>query len=97
MLLLFTVVQGRLDIRDFGAQSEEDYTLQGYDYDNLQAEQKNALALNDALVAANWRTNWEDKEVYIPGNQTYHMMPIRVEELYNVTLTIDGTVKATKR
>ncbi len=38
-----------------------------------------------------------DKEVYIPKHHTFHMMPIRLEGLYGVTLTIDGTVKASKR
>ena len=99
LLLLFcTVVQSRLDIRDFGASSVENMEDLGKDFwDNLEQEQANAQALNDALIAANWTTIEEDREVYIPWNNTFHMMPIKLDYMRNVTLTIDGTVKVSKR
>ena len=55
------------------------------------------MALNDAIIAANWTDVLEDREVYIPAGHTFHMMPVKLENLYNITLTVDGTVYASKR
>ena len=47
-------------------------------------------------MAAN-STADSDRIVYIPSNKTFHMMPIEAHNLFNMTITIDGTIKASKR
>ena len=74
------------NIVDFGALADNDL---------LYAEQHNANAFNEALVAANFTA--DDRVVYVPANMTFHTMPIYANYLRNVTIRIDGTIKFSKR
>lgn len=87
-LLLQNPVEARFDIRDFGAIADDD---------SLGAEEINASAIMDAFVAANFTTAIEDREVYIPANMTFHSFPVYTQYINHLTLTIDGTLKASKR
>lgn len=49
-----------------------------------------------AIVAANY-TSDGDREVYIPTNMTFNTMPVYADYIQNLTITIDGTLKASKR
>ena len=49
----------------------------------------------DAIVAANYTAN--DREVLIPANHTFNMLPIWANDVTNITITIDGTIKCSKR
>ena len=49
----------------------------------------------DAIVQANYTES--DREVLIPANCTFHTFPIWAEDITNLTITIDGTIKASKR
>ena len=51
----------------------------------------------DAFVAANFTSVIEDREVYIPANMTFHSFPVYTQNINHLTLTIDGTLKASKR
>ena len=72
-----------LNILDFGAIPNED---------SIEAEQANAQAFADAVVAANYTTDGSPREVHIPADQTFQMMASWFEGLNNITITIDGTV-----
>ncbi len=87
-LVLQSPVAGRFDIRDFGAIADDD---------SLGAEESNASAIMDAFVAANYTLAVEDREVYIPANMTFHSFPVFTQYINHLTLTIDGTLKASKR
>lgn len=89
-LVLLTTVHAIHDIRDYGAISDDD---------SLHAERTNAQAVMDAIVAANYTEGLAegDREVLIPANCTFNMMPAYAEHLTNLTITIDGTIKASKR
>ena len=86
--LLANLAASRHNILDYGAVSGKD---------SLKAERANQDAFIKALKAANETESLNDREVYVPANMTFHSLPIRVDQLYNVTLTIDGTIKASKR
>ena len=73
------------DIRDFGALANDT---------SLNAEQTNAVALMDAIVAAN--TTTDDRTVVIPANFTFSTMPVWGNFITNVTFQIDGTLKLSK-
>ena len=75
------------DIRDYGAIANDD---------SLNAEQTNAAAFEKAILAAN-STMDSDRIAYVPSNLTFHMMPVEVHNLFNMTITIDGTIMASKR
>lgn len=49
----------------------------------------------DAIVQANYTES--DREVLIPANHTFHMLPVWADYLTNMTITIDGTIKCSKR
>ena len=85
--LLSSLVQARFDIRDFGAIANDD---------SLGAEEANAAAIMDALTAARFSSE-EQAEVYIPENMTFNSFPIYAEKIRHLTLTIDGTLRASKR
>ena len=82
------MVSARHDVRDYGAIAE---------IDSLEVEQANALAFMKALKAANETEIPQGREVYVPANMTFHMMPVYGEYITNMTITIDGTIKASKR
>ena len=82
---LATTVATAYDIRDFGALPFDD---------SLYAEQTNAQAFMDCIVAANYTA---DKTVVVPWNHTFHMMPVWAGNFTNITITIDGVIKASKR
>ena len=86
--LMATSAFARLDIRDFGAIPNDD---------SLHAERANAQAFMEAITAANYTDIAEDKEVYLPEDMTFHSMPVYAEYVRNLTITIDGTIKASKR
>lgn len=88
ILGLLSMVRARHDVRDYGAMPEDD---------SLEAEQANSLAFMRALNAANKTVNPYEREVYVPADLTFHMMPVWGEYITNMTITIDGTIKATKR
>ena len=78
----------RHDIRDYGALPDDD---------SFKAEEFNQAALSNALYAANATEGLDNREVYIPANMTFHMLPMEQSELYNITITIDGTLRLSKR
>ena len=89
--LFVTNVDALHDIRDYGALTDDD---------SLNAERVNAQAFMDAIVAANMTMGTAaegDREVLIPANCTFNMMPAYAEDLNDLTITVDGTVKASKR
>lgn len=51
----------------------------------------------EAITAANYTDVAEDKEVYLPEDMTFHSMPIYADYVHDLTITIDGTIKASKR
>lgn len=55
----------------------------------------NSQAMTRAIMAAN-QTDQDDKTVLIPYNQTFVMMPVVVNNLYNVSIVIDGQVYASQ-
>lgn len=85
--LLSSSVLGRFDIRNFGAIPDDD---------SLAAEWANSAAIMQAFVAANY-TSSEEREIYIPENMTFHSMPVSAARVNNLTIMIDGTLKASKR
>lgn len=71
---------------DFGAIS---------DNEELWAEQTNANAFNEAILAANYTQ--DDRVVYVPSGSVFYTMPIYAEYVNNVTFVIDGTIRFSKR
>jgi len=51
----------------------------------------------EALVAANYTTDGTEREVLIPQGHTFGMMACWGEEFANITITVDGNIKASKR
>lgn len=52
----------------------------------------------DAIVAANFTSgDSTERTVLVPSNFTFHMMPIWADNWTDVTITIDGTILASKR
>ena len=49
----------------------------------------------DAIVQPNYTES--DREVLIPANCTFHTFPIWAANITDMTITIDGTIKASKR
>ena len=88
LVLLLQLALARVhDIRDFGAI---------HDDDSLIAEQVNAQAFMDALVAANYTTG-PVREVLVPANHTFGMLGVWGDNFTNINITIDGTIKLSKR
>jgi len=85
--VLAASASGRLDIRDFGAVADDD---------SLAVEQANALAFNATFEAVKNADPDGDREVYVPAGMTFNIMPIWFSYITNLTLTIDGTLKASK-
>ena len=97
MKLLITLVSASLllsqafaayDIRDYGAVANDD---------SLHAEEKNTWAFLQALSAANSTDVEADREVLVPGDLTFNMLNLQAAYIKNVTITIDGTIMASKR
>ena len=80
--------RARHDIRDYGAVPNDE---------SFKAEMLNQAAFEIAIEAANATESMSDREVYVPGNMTFNMFPIDSSNLYNLTITIDGTVRMSKR
>ena len=88
-ILYLSQVQCKVqNILDFGAIPDDD---------SLKAEQVNAQAFMDALVAANYTTDGTEREVLVPSGHTFGMMAVWGDEFTNITITIDGNIKASKR
>lgn len=87
LTLVVASASGRLDIRDFGAVADDD---------SLAVEQANALAFNATFQAVYNADPDGDREVYVPAGMTFNIMPIWFSDITNLTLTIDGTLKASK-
>jgi polygalacturonase len=51
----------------------------------------------DALAAASSAEDPKEREVYVPEDMTFHMMPVWGSDMSNMTIMIDGTIKASKR
>jgi len=51
----------------------------------------------DALVAANYTLDGTEREVLIPYNHTFGMMAVWAENFTDITITVDGTLKLSKR
>ena len=83
-----TLVAARFNILDFGAVSNDD---------SLKAEHANQHAIKKALEAANETDDSSQREVHVPTNMTFSCLPIIENNLTDITLTIDGTIKASKR
>lgn len=66
------------------------------DDDSLAVEQANALASNATFEAVKNSDPDGDLEVYVPAGMTFNIMPIWFSYITNLTLTIDGTLKASK-
>lgn len=64
------------------------------DSDTMAAEQTNAQAFMDALVAANYTT---DREVLVPAGHNFNMFAVWGRYVNNITITIDGNITASKR
>lgn len=50
----------------------------------------------DAIVAANFTTD-AVREVIVPGNHTWGMLGVWADNFTNINITIDGTIKLSKR
>lgn len=50
----------------------------------------------DAIVAANFTTD-AVREVIVPGNHTWGMFGVWADNFTNINITIDGTIKLSKR
>ena len=87
-LLILSSLTSAFDIRDFGAVANDT---------SLGAEQKNAQALMDAIVAANTTTTVDERVVLVPANLTFNTMPVWAANVTNVVFQIDGTLRLSKR
>jgi len=88
MLVLACTAWARHDIRDYGAIANDE---------SYNAELVNQEAFKRALVAANSTSEKEDREVYVPTGLSFNLMPVWGNYLRDLTITIDGTIKASKR
>ena len=59
------------------------------------AEVTNSMAIQEAILAANSDDN-DDRVVEIPAGMTFSSLPIRSDNLKDVTIQIDGTLLASK-
>lgn len=83
---LFTnLAKGVHDIRDYGAVPDLTDTASAF---------KNGDAIAAAINAANATAS--DREVLVPANYTFTFMPVTVADLVNLTITVDGTLLASK-
>lgn len=77
------------NIMDYGAMANND---------SLRAERANSKAFGKALIAANSTADFSEREVLVPSNMTFHMLAIEeLDNWANVNVTIDGTIKLSKR
>jgi hypothetical protein len=83
--LFANVARGVHNILDYGAVPDLEDTATAY---------KNGDAIYAALYAANATST--DREVYVPGNTTFTFMPVQAADLVNVTITVNGTLLASK-
>ena len=89
LAFLVSASLARHNILDYGAVP---------DSDKLKDEKANAKAFYDAVVAANSTETLADREVYVPANMSFSMMAVdELDNWSNVVVTIDGTIKLSKR
>ena len=89
LAFLISTSLARHSILDYGAVA---------DSDSLRHEKVNAKAFYDAVVAANSTETLADREVFVPANMTFSMMAVdELDYWTNVVITIDGTIKLSKR
>ena len=86
-LLIVSSLTRAFDIRDFGAVANDT---------SHYAEQTNAQALMDAIVAANTTSALTDRVVLVPADLTFYTMPVWAANITNIVFQIDGTLKLSK-
>jgi polygalacturonase len=85
-LLLARQVAAVRNIMDFGAIPDLEDTATAY---------ANTNAIAAAINAAN-AADSTDREVHVPADMTFTLMPIQMSNLNNLTITVDGTLLASK-
>ena len=76
-----SVASGAHNILDYGAQPNSNDTETAF---------VNAKAFESAVYAANSSTL--DREVLVPAGNIFYMMPSHLEQINQLTFTIDGTI-----
>ena len=85
--MLISSLTSAFDIRDFGAVANDT---------SHYAEQTNAQALMDAIVAANITESQSERVVLVPADFTFYTMPVWADNITNIVFQIDGKLKLSK-